>query len=117
MRLIEKRIYVTKVKWLNWVYPFTKYTYYLCDYSYGQFLILQNDLPAFYFCAFNEEGVVKESVEEFLKNASNLEDVLLSKLISFGYKGVSINSSNSFIKMSEEIVAFDLLEIVDLVIN
>ena len=86
--------------------------------TYGEFIIYDDNLPKFYFCAFYENGDYKRIINSTLsKDYRNIELFLIDIFHAIGYKDANlchysflhfiIKEKKSYIK------EFELIELVD----
>lgn len=83
-------IFGLRIGSFNWL------DYKLPDMSYGDFLILQNRLPKFYFRCFDEDGKDKELTKHLAQDASGFQNGLIKILTLQGHENLSITTSTWF---------------------
>lgn len=93
-----------------------RYLYKLPDTAYGEVLILQNQLPKFYYSAFKEDGELGAIANFSKENQLDLEETVLRVLKNSNYDELTYKQNTSFKILknkSSKIKEFTVSEIID----
>lgn len=90
--------------------------YSLPDSTYGEWIIFQNSLPRFYFCAFNKDGANNRIVSYAIDNNLDIGNYLVDLLRLKGYKKLDTKNNKCLGILLEDkssIQEFKLMQLID----
>lgn len=86
----------------------------LPDAAYGEWILYDNDVPRFYFTAFDEAGTTDAIVDYAARHNLDISDALIRLLAQHGYTNVHDPGSKSpwmKIKIAERVRELSLLQV------
>jgi len=87
--------------------------YTLPGYTYGEWVIFENNYPKFYYSDYDSNGKLHAFSKQCLEANSNMETVLIDILKQLGFDDLSFNPRSPFFKVciSKGAEEFDLLKL------